>query len=133
MAANNCIKYGGEFKKSPVSLHQNGRTQAQLCREYGVPQSAPGKWARQHAAVETDSGGIPAAKQAEELLKRNALLEEENPILKKAAAIFTPHPDKGQMLSTGCAPGTALKFCAGSCGQTEALITGIPPQSLPHA
>jgi len=34
------------------------------------------------------------AKQIRELQKKNALLEEENLILKKAIAIFTPHSDK---------------------------------------
>lgn len=36
MAVNNYTKYDEDFKKSLVSLHQNGKTQAQLCKEYGV-------------------------------------------------------------------------------------------------
>ena len=34
------------------------------------------------------------AQQIKELQRRNAQLEEEN-LIKKAIAIFTPHPDKG--------------------------------------
>ena len=36
-------------------------------------------------------GEVLTAKQVKELQKRNAQLEEENLILKKAIAIFTPH------------------------------------------
>lgn len=43
MAANNYLKYDEEFKKSLVSLYQNGKTQTQLCKEYGVSKSALAK------------------------------------------------------------------------------------------
>ena len=33
---NNFSKYDNEFKKSLVSMYQNGKTQTQLTREYGV-------------------------------------------------------------------------------------------------
>lgn len=85
------IKYDEDFKKSLVTLHQNGKTQAQLCREYGVSESALCKWVKQYATVQTDDGEVLTAKQVKELQKRNAQLEEENLILKKAIAIFTPH------------------------------------------
>lgn len=91
MAANNHTKYDEDFKKSLVSLHQNGKTQSQLCKEYGVSQSALGKWVKQYSTVEMDDGDVLTAKQVKELQKRNAQLEEENLILKKAIAIFTPH------------------------------------------
>ena len=63
MATNNYTKYDEDFKKSPVSLYQNGRTQSQLCREYGVSQSAPGKWVKQYSTVEMDDGDVLTAKQ----------------------------------------------------------------------
>lgn len=44
--------------------------------------------------AETSNGEILTAKQIQELQKRNAQLEEENLILKKAIAIFTPHSNK---------------------------------------
>ena len=91
MATNNYTKYDEEFKKSLVSLHQNGKTQTQLCKEYGVSQSALAKWIKQYSTVEMDNGEVLTAKQIKELQKRNAQLEEENLILKKAIAIFTPH------------------------------------------
>ena len=94
MAENNYTKYNEDFKKSLVTLHQNGKSQAQLCTEYGVSKSALAKWVKQYSTVETDDGEVLTARQVKELQKRNAQLEEENLILKKAIAIFTPHSSK---------------------------------------
>lgn len=94
MSTNKSIKYDDEFKKSLLSLYQNGKTQTQLCKEYGVSYSALSKWVKQFSTVETDNGEVLTAKQVKELQKRNAQLEEENLILKKALAIFTPHSNK---------------------------------------
>lgn len=94
MGNNNYTKYDEDFKKPLVSLHQNGKTQSQLCKEYGVSQSALGKWIKQYSTVEVGDGELLTAKQVKELQKRNAQLEEENLILKKVIAIFTPHSNK---------------------------------------
>lgn len=83
MTANNYHKYDEDFKKSLVSLHQNGKTQSQLCKEYGVSQSALAKWIKQYSTVEIADGEVLTAKQVKELQKRNAQLKEENLILKK--------------------------------------------------
>ena len=83
--------YDEDFKKSIVALYQNGKTQSQLSKEYGVSLSAIGKWIRLYSEVKTVDGDIMTAKQIKDLQRRNAQLEEENLILKKAIAIFTPH------------------------------------------
>ncbi len=88
---NNFSKYDDEFKKSLVSMYQNGKTQTQLAREYGVSISALSRWIKLFSEVKIDDQTVMTAKQIKELQKRNALLEEENLILKKAIAIFTPH------------------------------------------
>ena len=88
-------KYEEEFKKNLVALHNNGKSQAELCREYGVSESALAKWIKNYSSVKTDYGEVITAKQVKELQKRNAALEEENLILKKAIAIFMPHSEKG--------------------------------------
>ena len=46
MASDSPNKYDEDFKKSLVSLYHNGKTQTQLCKEYGVSQSALGKWVK---------------------------------------------------------------------------------------
>lgn len=84
-------KYDEDFKKSLVTLYQSGKTQSQLCREYGVSESALSRWIKQYSTVETEDGEVLTVKQIKELQKRNAQLQEENLILKKAIAIFTPH------------------------------------------
>ena len=88
-------EYEEEFKKNLVALHNNGKSQAELCREYGVSESALAKWIKNYSSVKTDDGEVITAKQVKELQKRNAALEEENLILKKAIAIFMPHSEKG--------------------------------------
>ena len=77
-------KYEEEFKKNLVALHNNGKSQAELCREYGVSESALAKWIKNYSSVKTDDGEVITAKQVKELQKRNAALEKENLILKKA-------------------------------------------------
>lgn len=95
MAAKTYPKYDEEFKKSLVSLYQNGKTQFQPCKEYGVSSSALSKWVKQFPAVQMDDGQVLTAKQIQALLKRNAHMEEKNLIIKKAIAIFTPHSTSG--------------------------------------
>jgi transposase len=87
-------KYDEDFKKSIVSLHQNGKSQSDLSREYGISLSAIGKWIKTYSEVKIDNDTVMTAKQIKDLQKRNALLEEENLILKKAIAIFTPHSNR---------------------------------------
>jgi len=84
-------RYDEEFKRTLVDLYHNGKTQTALCKEYGVSLTALSRWIKQYSTVETDDGQILTAKQIQELQKRNAQLEEEVLILKKAIAIFTPH------------------------------------------
>ena len=88
-------KYDETFKKSLVTLHQNGKSQTSLCKEYGVSPTALSRWVKQYAEVKLEDDTIVTAKQVKELQKRNAMLEEENLILKKAIAIFTPHSNNG--------------------------------------
>ena len=61
-------KYDEEFRKSLVMLHN-------------------------YATVKMDDGEAMTARQVKDLKKRNAALEKENLILKKAIAIFVPHSE----------------------------------------
>ena len=88
-------RYDEDFKRTLVELYHNGKTQTSLIKEYGVSQSALTKWIKQYSTVETDDGKILTANQVKELQKRMDQLEEENQILKKAIAIFTPHSSNG--------------------------------------
>ena len=81
---NNFYKYDDEFKKSLISMYQNGKTQTQLAREYGVSLSALSRWIKLFSEVKIDDQTVMIAKQIKELQKRNAFLEDENLILKKS-------------------------------------------------
>jgi len=94
MTKNVYKRYSEDFKKSIVTLQQNGKTISSLSKEYGISMSALSKWVRQYSEVKISDDSIMTARQIQELQKRNAQLEEENIILKKAIAIFTPHSNK---------------------------------------
>ena len=83
-------RYDEEFKQSLVNLYQTGKTQTELCKDYGVSHTALARWIKQYSQVKLDDDTVMTAKQIKELQKRNAQLEleEENLILKKASAIF---------------------------------------------
>ena len=87
-------QYDETFKKNIVALHQNGKTQTELSREYGISISAISRWIKLYSEVRVDDNTVMTAKQIKELQKRNAQLEEENIILKKALAIMTPRSGK---------------------------------------
>ncbi len=91
MAGNRSPKYTQEFKQTIVNLYHSGKTYSQINKEYGVSQSALSNWIKQYSEVKMDDNTVLTAKQIKQLQKRNAQLEEENLILKKAIAIFTPH------------------------------------------
>lgn len=86
-------RYDEQMKKNLVALHASGKTQSALCREYGVSESALSKWIKQYSTVQVDDSTILTAQQIKQLQKRNAQLEEENLILKKASAIFMRRSD----------------------------------------
>ena len=81
-------------KKNIVALHQNEKNQTELSKEYGISVSAISRWIKLYSEVKVDDNTIMTAKQIKELQKRNAQLEEENIILKKALAIMTPRSGK---------------------------------------
>ena len=84
-------QYDENFKKNIVALHQNGKTQTELSREYGISVSAISRWIKLYSEVKVYDDTVMTAKQIKELQKRNAQLKEENIILKKALAIMPPH------------------------------------------
>lgn len=89
------VKYSQEYKQTIVNLYHSGKTYSEIHREYGISYSALSNWIKHYSEVKIDDETVLTAKQIKELQKRNAQLEEENLILKKAIAIFTPHSDKG--------------------------------------
>lgn len=94
MSSSKQPKYSEEFKQTIVNLYHSGKSYSQIHKEYGISSSALSNWIRKYSEVKVDDNTVLTAKQIKELQKRNAQLEEENLILKKAIAIFTPHSNK---------------------------------------
>ena len=88
-------KYPLEIRETVVNRIHAGESQNELSREYGISHSALAKWIKQYSEVKIDDETVVTAEQIKALQKRNAQLEEENLIFKKAIAIFTPHSDTG--------------------------------------
>lgn len=74
-----------------LNFMKNGKSQNSLAKEYGLAISTIARWVKQYSEVKFDDGTILTARQIQQLQIRNVQLEEENLILKKAIAIFTPH------------------------------------------
>lgn len=87
-------KYSEDFKKTIVTLYESGKTYADIKKEYGISSSTLSGWVKKYSQVKIDDDTILTAQQIKALQKRNTELEEENLILKKAIAIFTPHSDR---------------------------------------
>jgi Transposase and inactivated derivatives len=68
-------RYDEEFKQSLVNLYQIGKTQSELCKNYGI--SALAKWIKQYSQVHLEDNTVLTAKQIQELQKMNSQLEEE--------------------------------------------------------
>jgi len=89
---NRQIRYDEEFKRTIVRLREGGKSLRELKREYGVSESAVSDWCKRYARIEVDDEGtVMTMQQIKGLQKRLAEVEEENQILKKAAAIFLQH------------------------------------------
>ena len=80
------VKYSTEFKKTIVDLYCSGKTYSEIHKEYGISNSALSNWVKLYSEVKVDDNTIVTAEQIKALQKRNAQLEEENLILKKAIA-----------------------------------------------
>lgn len=75
--SNKGIRYDDDFKHTLGNLYQaGGKTQAALCKEYGIAPMTLSRWIKQYSTIVTDDGEVLTAKQVKELQKRNAQLEE---------------------------------------------------------
>lgn len=84
-------RYPQEFRDDVVRVARRGETPlAELARDFGISEASIYNWMKQ---ADIDDGVRPGLTQAEadelrEVKRRNRLLEEENLILRRAAAFF---------------------------------------------
>ena len=84
-------KFTDEFKEQIVQLYLNGKSKAEIRKEYDLYASTLDKWIKQHqdtGSFKTKDNLSDAEKELIELRKRNKQLEMENDILKQAALIM---------------------------------------------
>lgn len=88
------MRYSEEFRNDAVALVRAGASQREVCRDLGVSKSALSKWVTD---ADRRDVGLPVAKdvtpaedaQIRELMRRNRLLEQENEVLRRAAAYLS--------------------------------------------
>jgi transposase len=80
-----------EFREDVVAVARKGEAPiAQIAKDFGVSESCLHRWLQRADVEDGKRPGVTASESAEvrELRKRNRLLEQENEILRRAAAYF---------------------------------------------
>lgn len=80
-----------EFRRDVVAVARKGQAPvAQIAKDFGISESCLHRWLKLADIEDGVRPGAPADESAElrELRKRNRLLEQENEILRRAAAYF---------------------------------------------
>lgn len=81
--------YDEDFKKTVVSLYENGKGISELSREYGVGKSTIDSWIKKFKTITTSTGETTNNDEILKLKKELKEKEIENEILKKVVAIFS--------------------------------------------
>lgn len=81
--------YNEEFKKTIVTLYENGKKLSELSREYGINESTIRPWIKKYGTITTSTGEVTNNDEIIKLKKKLQEIELENEILKKAVAIFS--------------------------------------------
>jgi transposase len=88
------MSYSKEFKEEAVKRALSSRSQRQVARELGIHSHTLNRWVNEYKAFGEDGAFVgsgklrPLDQELADMKKRIADLEEENEILKKAAAFF---------------------------------------------
>jgi transposase len=77
-----------EFRQRAVELARQGTTPvSKIAKDLGISDSCLRNWIHQ-AGADADGNGNDERKEVAELRRRNRVLEQENEILRRAAAYF---------------------------------------------
>lgn len=98
--------YPREFREDVVRVARNrgpGVTLAQIAQDFGVHEMTISKWLRQADVEDGVKPGVTTdeSRELRELKRRNRLLEQENEVLRRAAAYLSQAqlPGKGSTRS----------------------------------
>lgn len=84
-------KFPAEFKRDVVAIARRGQlTQAEIASDFGISETTLRRWLRQADIDDGKTDGVTSAEQDElvRLRRRARILEQENEILRRAAAYF---------------------------------------------
>ncbi len=80
-----------EFRRDVVAVARKGEAPlSQIAKDFGISESCLHRWLNLADIEDGVQPGVPSAESAElrEVKKRNRVLEQENEILRRAAAYF---------------------------------------------
>ena len=78
-----------EFKQNAVDLcRRSGKSECQVAREVGIPQSTLNRWMRQAAVAPLGSNSFLATEELQVVRRELEQVRMERDILKKAVAFF---------------------------------------------
>ena len=80
-----------EFRRDVVRVARKGdATRAQIAKDFGISEQSLYRWMQQADIDDGVRGGVTTTEsvEARDLKKRNLVLEQENEILRRAAAFF---------------------------------------------
>ncbi len=83
--------FPAEFRRDVVAVARKGQAPlSQIAKDFGVSESCLHRWLKMADIEEGARPGMTSAESAElrELRRRNKLLEQENEVLRRAAAFF---------------------------------------------
>jgi len=83
--------YPKEFRDDVVAVARKGESQMrQVAADFGISEACLYRWLRLADAEDGIRAGVPGVESAElrEVKRRNRVLEQENEILRRAAAFF---------------------------------------------
>jgi transposase len=83
--------YPPEFRRDVIAVARQGQTPiAQVAKDFGITESCLRRWLKAAQVEDGNRPGVTAKESDElrELRKRTRLLEQENEILRRAAAYF---------------------------------------------
>ena len=83
--------YPDEFRRDVVAVARKGQAPLkQIAKDFGISESCLANWLKKADIEDGNRPGITRAESEElrELRKRNKLLEQENEVLRRAAAFF---------------------------------------------
>ena len=75
--------YDEEFKKTLVTLYENGKKISELSREYGINESTIRPWIQKYGTITTSTGETTNNDEIIKLKKELQQVQLENEILKK--------------------------------------------------